>query len=313
MKKKKIIALVLSSCLSLSCSTAFAANSVDVIVKNKLLESEQNAFLKNNTTYVPMRSIFEKLGAQVSWDKNTNVVTATKDGKKVEVKKPYIVKGSTMVPLRYVSEALGSQVTWEQTTQTAYIDSKIPEFSTEKYVGAYSRVAYSPQAIDYPFQWSIFIQELENEKFLIVEKHIPLYARNKLSGISYSASVAHRYGNGLFINHNGKNNGAGITLNEDGSTDAWGNRSLIIMLRQLFPELNTSIQRCQYYDNEDTSTENIPDVGIKMLYTLKTDDLLNIRRVLINPRPQGSYGILPNAKDGERLGNEGKTLKKLHN
>lgn len=82
MKKKKIIALVLSSCLSLSCSTAFAANSVDVIVKNKLLESEQNAFLKNNTTYVPMRSIFEKLGAQVSWNKNTNVVTATKDGKK---------------------------------------------------------------------------------------------------------------------------------------------------------------------------------------------------------------------------------------
>lgn len=34
-----------------------------------------------------MRSIFEKLGAQVSWDKNTNVVTATKDGKKIEIKK----------------------------------------------------------------------------------------------------------------------------------------------------------------------------------------------------------------------------------
>lgn len=313
MKTKKITALILSSCLLFSCSAVFASNEVDVIVKDSLLVSSQNAFLKNNITYVPMRSIFEKLGAQVSWDKNTNIVTATKDGKKVEIKKPYIVKGHTMVPLRYVSEALGSQVNWEQATQTAYIDSKIPEFSTEKYVGVYSRVAYSPQALDYPFQWSIFIHELKDGKFLIVEKHTPLKDRDKFLGVSYWASVAERYGKGLRINHNGKTKGAGITLHEDGSTEAWGDQDIVITMRSLFPELDEGVQIYEHYDNEDRLAESMPEIGIQVFYTLKTDGLLNIRRVLPNPRPQGSYEVLPNAKDGEELGEEGITVKKLHN
>lgn len=95
----------------------------------------------NGRTLVPLRAIFEALGAKVDWDAATRTVTATKDdvtiklqidnpvaqrnGKPVKLDQaPVVVSGRTMVPVRFVSEALGARVTWDGDTRTVIIDSK---------------------------------------------------------------------------------------------------------------------------------------------------------------------------------------------
>jgi len=91
-----------------------------------------------NRTMVPMRSIFEALGARVQWNASTQTVTATRDatdiqltigelvaqvnGQAVALDVPAMMyRGSTMVPLRFVSESLGADVRWSDANQTVSI------------------------------------------------------------------------------------------------------------------------------------------------------------------------------------------------
>lgn len=81
----------------------------------------------NGSTLVPMRDIFEALGATVQWNALSQSITAQKgdkninlqidnrnaivDGQMVMLNQPAVlVGGRTMVPLRFVSEALGANV-----------------------------------------------------------------------------------------------------------------------------------------------------------------------------------------------------------
>jgi len=101
----------------------------------------QGAVLINGSTMVPMRAIFENLGATISWKESTKTVTAVKgsttiviqigaqtatvNGKKVTLtKEAVLLSGSTLVPLRFVSEALGAKVSWDAKTYTAIIETK---------------------------------------------------------------------------------------------------------------------------------------------------------------------------------------------
>lgn len=90
--------------------------------------------LENDRTLVPMRVIFEALGAQVAWDGDTQTVTATKGGKtmRLELDKnemyldnatvwldtpPRLIEDCTLVPLRAVSESFGADVLWDGDAQ----------------------------------------------------------------------------------------------------------------------------------------------------------------------------------------------------
>jgi len=83
----------------------------------------------NGHVLVPLRGVFEKLGASVDWNPSNQTITAKKrdrrvrlaigqldasvDDKPVHMDVPAtLVGGTTMVPLRFVSEALGAYVTW---------------------------------------------------------------------------------------------------------------------------------------------------------------------------------------------------------
>lgn len=86
--------------------------------------------------YVPMRAIFERLGATVVYDNGTinatdrghtvqlqiGSPTATVDGQQVQLDSPpFEIAGRTLVPLRFVSQALGARVRWDENRMTAYI------------------------------------------------------------------------------------------------------------------------------------------------------------------------------------------------
>ncbi|MFD0712811.1 stalk domain-containing protein [Paenibacillus sp. GCM10027626] len=121
---------------------AIAKRGITIIVNGQELAVKQPPISVANTLYVPMRAIFEALGAQVDYKPEKGTVTAVnkkneitlnfrtgtaavKANDKVTVLpvKPQIIHNTTMVPVRFVSEALGAKVVWEPQTQTVSISN----------------------------------------------------------------------------------------------------------------------------------------------------------------------------------------------
>lgn len=138
---KKTVALLLSALLMvLSVNVAWAAPTV--LLDGKTLSFEVPPTVENGRTLVPVRAIFEALGAVIYWDPSTQTITSESKGKQRTVnitignKQAYvngaavmldvpasIIESRTMVPLRFVSEALGAQVSWDAKSQTIAITS----------------------------------------------------------------------------------------------------------------------------------------------------------------------------------------------
>lgn len=107
-------------------------NAIKVIVNGVYVDFDQQPVIENSRTLVPMRAIFEALGADVRWDNDTQSVMAeSTDGKRITLiigsksmlvnnkdmitldVAPKIMGSRTMVPLRAISEALDCKVDWD--------------------------------------------------------------------------------------------------------------------------------------------------------------------------------------------------------
>jgi spore coat protein H len=105
---------------------------------SKLQFPDQQPVIQKQTVLVPVKTIFDKLGATVKWDQAAKTVTATwgenkivltigsttayVNGKAVTTSVPAAVLGNrTLVPVRFVSEALGLKVAWSQANSTVSI------------------------------------------------------------------------------------------------------------------------------------------------------------------------------------------------
>lgn len=118
---------------------AVAPNSViKVIVNGSKVAFDQPPVLESGRTLVPLRAIFEALGAEVNWDEKTQTVEATKaskvislqigstslyvDGVVVVLDVPAkLINSRTLVPVRAISEAFGCKVDWNGDTQTVTV------------------------------------------------------------------------------------------------------------------------------------------------------------------------------------------------
>ncbi|MCX7749884.1 MAG: DUF5050 domain-containing protein [Clostridia bacterium] len=113
-------------------------DGIHVIIDGKVQRYSQMPVMQNKSILVPMRSIFESLGAKVEWDAKTDTAAASKGGTRVKISigagfatvndkeiklnaAARIVNGNTMVPVRFVSEALGSDVFWNSGSKTVII------------------------------------------------------------------------------------------------------------------------------------------------------------------------------------------------
>ena len=98
----------------------------------------QNPTAVNNRTMVPLRSIFEAMGAEVQWEQATQTVTAIRGSTKIVMtlgQNSYTVNGEsktmdtppmalnsrTMVPVRVVAESFGADVAWHAASATVLI------------------------------------------------------------------------------------------------------------------------------------------------------------------------------------------------
>lgn len=112
-------------------------HQIPVYLNGERLWFDVPPVLRDNRTLVPLRKIFETLGAEVEFE--SGVVTAQKDGTTIVLKinernatingkvttldvPARIVDDRTMVPLRFVGEAMGAKVEWDNPSKTVFIE-----------------------------------------------------------------------------------------------------------------------------------------------------------------------------------------------
>ena len=109
-----------------------------VCVNDNIFGFETPPVTESDRTLVPMRFLFEQLGAEVTWDEATETATAVKNGTTISFSidnttatvngaattmdvPARLVGDKTMVPLRFLSEEMGYTVEWDEETRMATI------------------------------------------------------------------------------------------------------------------------------------------------------------------------------------------------
>lgn len=120
--------------------------NISVEVSGDEISFDQEPVLYNDRTMVPMRKIFEELGAKVTWDDHTRTATGKKGDRAVKVTldsktmfvnskaieldtPPILMSDRTLVPVRAVAEGLGCDVEWNDRKAKVYIEPKVFKWS----------------------------------------------------------------------------------------------------------------------------------------------------------------------------------------
>ncbi|MBI3927670.1 MAG: copper amine oxidase N-terminal domain-containing protein [Armatimonadetes bacterium] len=130
---------VLATCLALlALATAASAQSASVVVNGSPVAFDQPPVISDGRLLVPLRGVFEALGAGVGYDPMTRTVTVESEDRSIQLQPgrtvatmnggrfmldvpPKVIAGRVLVPLRFVSEALGADVRWDPATRVASI------------------------------------------------------------------------------------------------------------------------------------------------------------------------------------------------
>ena len=133
--KKLATTFLLSAGILCMSAPAFG---IDVYVNNDKMNFDVQPTVINGNTLVPMRAIFEKLGATVDYDAKMQTITSKKGDITVSLnlnspvaKKndemiglpilPRVIDGNTLVPLRFISESLDYNVDYDAMLEDIFI------------------------------------------------------------------------------------------------------------------------------------------------------------------------------------------------
>lgn len=133
-----------------------------VILDGQPLSFDVPPIIEDGRTLVPLRAIFEAMGAEVSWEQESQTATAVKDDTVVVLKigsleptingkihtldvPAKIVNNRTLAPLRFVGEAFGGIIDWEAATQKITITSGTPTTVTRVVDGDTIEIALNGQ------------------------------------------------------------------------------------------------------------------------------------------------------------------------
>lgn len=167
-KGKNFVSAIILAAITMASCPIVMADGIDVVLNGQELYFDVPPLIINDSTMVPVRAIFEALGADVNWNNETRTVTSVRDGVTVtltidqsvmyvngtpkQLEAPAcIIDERTLVPLRAVSEAYGADVVWDGNTRTVYITSgnqnyvQSPFQAVKEYIinnGTYSNGTY---------------------------------------------------------------------------------------------------------------------------------------------------------------------------
>lgn len=178
----------------------YTGNIFSLKVNGETIKSDIPPIIINGRSLVPVRAIFEKLGAQVFWDATEKKVTvsynetdivlkindtyAMVNGEKVKMEVPAkIINDRTVVPLRFVGENLDMEVGWHPEKGEITIDNKIV-------AGQINDVKYSNANNSH--QVKIDLDTYQNYKIMRVsepDRIVVDFPNTKISGASPSIVI----------------------------------------------------------------------------------------------------------------------------
>lgn len=137
---KRAFGLVLACALSWIPLTG-AAQNVTVILNGQAMQFDQPPIVQAGRVFVPLRGVFQALGASVVYANGQ--INATAHGRTVSLTigstqavvnghpatldvAPFVVGARTLVPLRFVAQSLGASVSWNDSTSTVTITGGRP-------------------------------------------------------------------------------------------------------------------------------------------------------------------------------------------
>ena len=197
---KKLFTIFLAILCAFAPITAFAAD-VAIAIDRKPLQTDTAPTSINGRTMVPVRAIFEGLGAEVTWNSDIKSITAQKDDKTIvlylndptafingvshTLDAPAIsVNGRTMVPVRFIAESLGCQVYWDSYHKLVSI------FTDAADAAAYAAELEQQQAERKAEEARIAAQKAEEERIAAQQK---AQAETKQSYTVYVTPTGKRY------------------------------------------------------------------------------------------------------------------------
>ena len=130
MKKIVIFILTLLSMIYGTIMPIQAAEDIKVCIDGNFVKFDVKPQIIDGRTMVPIRAIFEAMGATVLWNDSNKTATCTKDNTVVKMTlgekfrdvdgirlsmdvAPVIVDGRILTPARYVAESFGYVVEWD--------------------------------------------------------------------------------------------------------------------------------------------------------------------------------------------------------
>lgn len=139
---RRFTALLMGVIFVFNCAAAVSADDAPVVkINGEPLLSELTAVAAGNTAMIPLRAVFEKLGATVEWDAESECILCTRADAEIELKAaqgfayingtktelsapPIIHDGRTLVPADFVGKALNCRVDYNATVGVVSIDGQ---------------------------------------------------------------------------------------------------------------------------------------------------------------------------------------------
>jgi hypothetical protein len=137
---KKLAGLTAATALGITLAAAVpaAAQGVTIVVNGSTMTFDQPPIERAGRVFVPLRGVFERLGAsvvyangQINATGNGRTVSltigstnATVNGQPVTIDvAPFLVGARTLVPLRFIAQSLGATVNYSDSNRTVTINS----------------------------------------------------------------------------------------------------------------------------------------------------------------------------------------------
>jgi hypothetical protein len=157
---------------------AWAADDARVMLNGVYLAFDEQPQVIGGRTMVPMRVIFEAMGAGVDWNGASQTVTSRKDGTTVELTvgqtaaykdgalialdaAPVVVGDRTLVPLRFVAESFGADVNWDAVNSIAVITTPDVNPAAAPEIGIIADIAGAAFAESTPGVYTGYVQALD--------------------------------------------------------------------------------------------------------------------------------------------------------
>lgn len=165
MKKITTLIVMIAIIVSLLVPQTVFANNIRVTLNGEEIQFDQPPVMLNDRTLVPVRAIFEAMGATVIWNGQTEVIDVFTEfgvmiigvGSPVIIYKndiedrsiitdvpAQIINNRTLVPVRAIAECTGYNVAWNEETQTVVITGEMKGATTNNTVATEEPIVEIP-------------------------------------------------------------------------------------------------------------------------------------------------------------------------